>query len=201
MHRYYWCKQLSSEAHYMSTKEHLITKVSEITFCPFCLMLIIWCSGIATSSCSSNIEGKGKVGKGSGTLLPPTLPVRQGNLLCILALVESLRRCFCVDAGCDTSVQIILGKKSNRRFQIEDASKTWPRIKLPPCCRPVWSRTALEAFHQTAAGRRPCRRLLPLLERWPELLHRLCRASCFLQLELMELTTAVSNMRFLRPQP
>ena len=126
----------------MSTKEHLITKVSEITFCPFCLMLIMWCSGIATSSCSSNIEGKGKVGKGSGTLLPPTLLVRQGNLLCILALVESLRKCFCVDAGCDTSVQIILGKKSNRRFRIEDASKTWPRIKLPPCSRPLRSWTS-----------------------------------------------------------
>jgi hypothetical protein len=79
----------------------------------------------------------GKVGKGSGTLLPPMLPVCQGDFLCILDLVERLGRCFFVDAGCNTSVKIISEKESNRRFQIEDGSNTWPRIKLPPCSRPV----------------------------------------------------------------
>jgi len=74
-------------------------------------------SVIATSACSFtstsfsyNIEGIGKLGKGFGTVLPLTPPVRQGDFLCILDLVESLRSCFCAHAGCNVYVQIRLGK-------------------------------------------------------------------------------------------
>jgi hypothetical protein len=42
-----------------------------------------------------NIEGIGKLGKEFGIMLPLMLPVRQGDFLCILDLVESLLFCSC----------------------------------------------------------------------------------------------------------
>jgi hypothetical protein len=56
------------------------------------------------------IEGIGKLGKGFGTELLPMPPMRQSDLLCISDLVESLRSCFCVHAGCQAYVEIRWGK-------------------------------------------------------------------------------------------
>jgi hypothetical protein len=64
------------------------------------------------------IEGIGKLGKGFGTELLPMPPMRQSDLLCISDLVESLRSCFCVHAGCQAYVEIRWGKKSRYSFAL-----------------------------------------------------------------------------------